>query len=110
MHPLDRLPQFAGVCAPEESRRLGMPVAECARRLRVLAYLKQRLAYAATAHLSRTPEWEVKSALALHAWYDAEHATALRRRLVELRENENKLDEAPTAALAAATDELLAAE
>lgn len=110
MVDLNQLPQFAGVCSREESQRLGMPVAECARRLRQIAYLKQRLAYIASAQLSRTPEWEVKSALALHAWYDAEHATALRKRLVELRENENKLDEPPSAELVAACDELLAAE
>jgi hypothetical protein len=104
------LPAFAGVCSPEESRKIGLPVAECVRRLRNLAYVQQRLAYTAAAHLSRTPEWEVKAALALHAWYDAEHASMLRRRLVELRENEHKLDEAPSLELAAAMEELLCAE
>ena len=32
----------------------------------------ERLAFIATAHLNSTPEWEIKSALSLHAWLDAE--------------------------------------
>jgi hypothetical protein len=102
-----RIPPLGGVATYEEAARPGFSVAEAARRLRRFAYVQQRLALLAAAHLNSTPEWEVKSALALHAWLDAEHAAALRRRLSELREPETRLDEVPDKRLAAALDELL---
>jgi hypothetical protein len=112
------LPPYAGVCVPVECRRTGFSVAEASGRLRRIAYVKQRLAMMAAAHLNSTPEWEIKSALALHAWLDIEHATMLRSRVLELRENESRLDEIPDDGLhafmeeaqrAASTPELLVA-
>ncbi len=103
------IPRFAGVCTLGEAQRAGFSVAEAVRRLRRLAYVKQRLALAAAAHLNSSPEWEVKSALALHAWIDGEHASALRARCMELREPAPRLDEAPDAALAVLMDEVAAA-
>jgi hypothetical protein len=84
-------------------------VAEASRRLRRFAFVKQRLAYLAAAHLSATPQWEVKSALAFHAWLDAEHATGLHGRLLELREPTSRLDEVPDGRLADALAEALRA-
>jgi len=104
---LGNIPAYGGLCALEASRRPGFSVAEAALRLRRLAFVKQRLALLAAAHLNSTPEWEVKSALALHAWLDAEHATSLRQRILELREPPAKLDEPPAPALTAVMEEAL---
>lgn len=99
------IPAFAGICSPQEAQRVGFGVEEAAKRLRRFAYVKQRLAFIATAHLSPTPEWEVKSALALHAWMDAEHATTLRHRVPELRRSEGSLNHVPDEFLARAMEE-----
>jgi hypothetical protein len=107
---LAKLPGYAGVCTRAESQRIGLSVAEVTRRLRRIAYVKTRLAFLAVAHFNSTPEWEVKSALALHAWLDIEHATASRNRLLDLRENESRLDEVPAPALDALMDEALRAQ
>src|SRR5438477_10929389 len=95
------IPPYAGVCSAQDAQKTGFSVAEAASRLSRFAYAMERVAFIATAHLNSTPEWEIKSALALHAWYDAEHASALRRRVVELREPEGSLDRPPDAALCA---------
>jgi hypothetical protein len=102
-----QIPRLAGVANLAEAQRAGFSVAEASRRLRRLAYAKQRLAFLAAAHLNSTPEWEVKPALALHAWLDAQHATALRTRLIELREPAGRLEQTPDPLLAAALDEVL---
>jgi hypothetical protein len=104
---ITQIPRLAGVANLAQAQRMGFSVAEASRRLRRLVYVKQRLAFLAAAHLNATPEWEVKPALALHAWLDAEHATALRARLIELREPAGRLDQAPDAILAAVLDEAL---
>lgn len=101
------IPRLAGACSPEEARRLGFGVAQASLRLRRFAFVKQRLALLAVAHLSSTPEWEVKSALALHAWLDADHATGLRQRVLELREPKSRLEEIPEPRLEALLSEAL---
>ena len=53
-----------------------------------------------------TPEWEVKCALSLHVWLAAEHATALERRVNELRHPSVDVGDAPDARLALVFDEL----
>lgn len=102
-------PPFAGVVSLAESRRDGLSVADATFALHRLAYAKQRLAIAAAAFLPSTPEWEVKCALALHGWLDAEHASALYARLAELREPSPGPSDIPAGPLRAAFDELLAA-
>ena len=63
----------------------------------------------ALAHLASTPEWEVKCALALHQWQDAEHAQALRTRIAEMRSPVPSMDAAPDPALDAFLEEMLRA-
>ncbi|MBI3404921.1 MAG: hypothetical protein HY046_05640 [Acidobacteria bacterium] len=102
-----RIPALAGICTLDESQRAGFGVAEAARRLRRFSFVAERLVHIAAAHLNSTPEWEVKSALALHSWVDAQHANWLRERVLELREPTAKLDEIPDAKLEAALEETL---
>ena len=59
------------------------------------------------ARLTAEPVWEVKCAFALHQWQCAEHVTALRTRIGEMRAPLPPLDTAPDAALDAFHNELL---
>jgi len=102
-----QIPRYAGICSIEEAQRVGFGVDEAARRLRRFAYVKQRLAFIATAHLNATPEWEAKQALALHAWLDAEHVSAVRQRVPELRLPDSSLNHAPDEYLERAMEEAL---
>jgi hypothetical protein len=106
---LEKLPRLAGVCSLEEAQRPGFSVPEAAGRLARMAFVKSRLALAAAAHLNSSPEWEVKAALGLHGWMDAEHAQWLRARLTELRVPAAALEKSPDAQLETALEESLAA-
>ena len=98
------------IAAIEEAGRVGYGVKENAARLRRFAYLEQRLVLLAARHQPRVPEWEFKSALGRHLWEDAEHATALRNRIVELRTSAALLDESPDERLTLLMDEAERAE
>ena len=100
------IPPYAGLFGQEEATRPGLSVADAALRLWRLAYAHRRLHALAVDLLPGTPEWEVKCALGLHLWLDAEHATALERRVNELRHPSVDVGVAPDAALALAFDEL----
>ena len=100
------IPPYAGLFGQDEASRPGLSVADAALRLWRLAYAHRRLHALAVDLLPGTPEWEVKCALGLHLWLDAEHATALERRVNELRHPSVDVGVAPDAALALAYDEL----
>jgi hypothetical protein len=105
--PFPPLPPLAGVCTWEDAARGGWSVDESVRRLLRLHWAEKRLMEFAHAHLPATPEWEVKCALALHQWQDAEHAHALRSRITEMRSPAPRLDVPPDAALETFFGELL---
>jgi hypothetical protein len=100
------IPPLAGLFGYDEASRPGFSVAESAQRLWRLAYAYRRLHALAVDALPHTPEWEVKCALGLHLWLDAEHATAFERRVNELRHPSVDVGNAPDPALARAFDEL----
>ena len=101
---------LAGVCSYERAARAGLDVERTVLRLKRFNYVSRRLNEIAAAHLPRTPEWEVKCALALHMWLDAEHCTTIRARVAEMREPPLQLDDVPDARLEAALEELLRAD
>ncbi|HEX2080522.1 MAG TPA: hypothetical protein VHG08_22655 [Longimicrobium sp.] len=101
------VPELAGLCDYRQAARIGPSVEENVHRLLRLHWTEKRLMEIALAHLPATPEWEVKCALALHQWQDAEHADALRRRITEMRNPAPRLDVPPDAALEAFLDEVL---
>lgn len=103
------VPELAGLCDYGEAARAGLPVEENVRRLLRLHWMEKRLLEISLAHLPSTPEWEVKCGLALHQWQDAEHADALRRRIVEMRSPAPRLDVPPDGGLQAFCEELLRA-
>ena len=104
-----KAPPYAGLLEPAATRHGGLPVAQATNILHRLAYTKQRLAIAGASFLPSTPEWEVKCALALHAWLDGQHAAALYGRIAELREPPPSAADIPDRILEAALDEFLAA-
>jgi hypothetical protein len=103
------IPPLAGICSYEEAVRPGLTVEETVRRLHRYAYSLRRLHEIGAAHLPSTPEWEVKCALSLHLWLDAEHAGAIRARIGEMREPPHDLESAPDERLEAALEELIRA-
>jgi len=75
-------------------------------RLRRYVYLKSQSLLIMASHFNAIPEWEVKGALSLHMWQDAEHSTWLRARITEMRTPPHHLDKVPDPALAAFITEL----
>src|SRR6266704_6908347 len=105
--PLPFAPPLARIATYESATRIGYSVDENVERLTRIHWTERRLMNVMLAHLSRTPEWEVKCALALHQWYAAEHADWLRKRITEMGRPAPTLDESPDAALDAFLEEVL---
>ena len=103
------LPPLAGLCSMEEAMKPGLLVEECVRRVKRYHYALKRLHYIFTAHITAEPVYELKSAFSLHAHLCAEHTTAMRQRVAEMREPPLGLEEVPHAALQLFFDETLAA-
>ncbi len=101
------LPQLAGLCTVEEAARPGLSVEECVRRLKRFHYAFKRLHHLLTARITAEPIYELKTAFAHHAHLCAEHATALRTRIGEMREPPLGLEDVPHPALEVYFDEIL---
>ncbi len=106
--PLHGLPPLAGVATFAEARRPGLSVDESTRRLKRLHYAFRRLHGIFIARIAAEPIYELKMAFSLHAHYCAEHATALRVRVGEMREPPLGLEVVPDGALEVFFDEILA--
>lgn len=102
------LPPLAGLGSFAEAMRPGLSVEECVGRLKRYHYAFKRLHQIFNNHITAEPIYELKSAFSLHAHYCAEHATALRKRVGEMREPPLGLEETPDANLEIFFDELLA--
>jgi hypothetical protein len=102
------LPPLAGLCTMEEAARPGLSVEECVRRLKRYHYSFKRLHEIFTARITAEPIYELKMTFSLHAHYCAEHATALRQRVGEMREPPLGLEQVPHEALEICFDEILA--
>jgi hypothetical protein len=101
------LPPLGGIAGYQEAARTGLTVEQNVRLLKRYAYVERRLMEISVAHLCAVPEWEVKGALSLHCWLDAEHATFCRERVAEMREPPLHLDIVPDPKLGAFLDEAL---
>src|ERR1043166_4159679 len=80
------LPGLAGGCSMPEAMKPGLSVEECVRRLKRYHYAFKRLHQIFTARITDEPIYELKMAFSLHAPLCADHATALRKRVAEMRE------------------------
>ena len=103
------VPPLAGLCTIDEAIRPGLPVDECVRRLKRLHYALRRLHGIFNARITAEPLYELKAAFSHHAYLCAEHVTALRGRVGEMREPPLGLEEVPHPALEQFFDEVLAA-
>ncbi len=101
---------MAGVATYEEAARPGFSIEENTGRLRRYNYVKTRVVEVLSAHITATPEWEIKTGFSLHLWLEAEHAAMIRRRVGEMREPPLQLDQVPDEKLKAWLDEVLRAE
>lgn len=101
------IPPLAGLCTYEQAAITGTTVDETVRLVRRVARIEHRTLLVLAAHLNAVPEWEVKCALALHIWQDAEHCLWLRARVTELRKPPHFLDKPDDDALEAFFEELV---
>jgi hypothetical protein len=102
------LPMLAGVCTMEEASRPGLSVEQCVTRLKRYHYAFKRLHEIFTARLTAEPIYELKMGFSLHAHLCAEHVSALRARVGEMREPPLGLEAVPHSALEIFFDEILA--
>src|SRR6185369_4733615 len=103
------LPRLAGVCSMEEAMKPGLSVEECVRRLKRYHYAFKQLHQILTARITAEPIYELKMGFSLHAHLCAEHVSALRKRVGEMREPPLGLEAVPDANLEIFFDEILAA-
>ena len=103
------LPALAGTCSMEKGMKPGLSVEECVRRLKRYHYAFKRLHQVFNAFITREPIYELKMGFSLHAHLCAEHVTALRKRVGEMREPPLGLDVVPDKFLEILFDEILAA-
>lgn len=109
LESLPDIPPFAGLCSPEDALRPGLSVEECVAWMKRHHYVLQRLRQICTARITAEPLYELKTAFSLHAYLCAEHATAIRKRVSELREPPLGLEVIPHPGLQLCCDEVLAA-
>ncbi|MEZ5274823.1 MAG: hypothetical protein R3F07_00420 [Opitutaceae bacterium] len=106
--PTTRYPTpLAGLCTHADGARAGLSVDITVNRLRRYVYLKSQLLFLHASRFNEIPEWEVKGAISLHLWQDAEHGTWFRNRVTEMRTPPHNLDKVPDPALAAFMGELM---
>src|SRR5215208_3952230 len=98
--PYRGLPSLAGLATMAEAARPGLGVEACVARLKRYHYAFRRLHEIFTARITAEPIYELKTAFSHHAYLCAEHATALRERVGEMREPPLGLEDVPHPALA----------
>src|SRR5688572_8484131 len=103
------LPPLAGIATMDQAMKPGLSVEECVARLKRHHYAFTRLHQIFTARITAEPIYELKTAFSLHAWLCAEHATAMRTRVAEMREPPLGLDVVPDAKPQIVFDEILCA-
>lgn len=103
------LPPLGGLCSMQDAMKPGLSVEECVTRLKRYHYAFKRLHYLLTAHITAEPILELKSGFSLHSHLCAEHVSALRQRVGEMREPPLGLEEVPHPALEIFFDEILCA-
>src|SRR4051812_40013287 len=102
------LPALAGIAPMEHAMKPGLSVEECVGRLKRYHYAFKRLHQIFTSRLTAEPLYELKMGFSLHAHLCAEHTTALRKRVGEMREPPLGLEAVPDLDLEIAFDEVLA--
>ncbi|MGH9540418.1 MAG: hypothetical protein ACRD2H_00865 [Terriglobales bacterium] len=103
------LPPLVGLMPMAEAATVGLTVEVSVSRLKRLHWALKRLHGIFVARLTAMPIYELKMAFSLHAFYCAEHVSALAARVKEMRQPPYGLDVSPSDALDLLFDEILAA-
>lgn len=103
------IPPLAGLCNFNSASRTTLSVEDCVDWLKRFHYVWKRLHQILTSQITSEPVYELKTAFSLHAHLCAEHASAIRLRVSEMREPPLGLDIIPHPALQLACDEVLCA-
>jgi len=104
--PVITAPPLAGLATHVQAALPGIGVDETVDRLRRYVYLETQCFFLLAAYFNFLAEWEVKGALSLHLWQDAEHSSWLRTRITEMRTPPHNLDRVPDPALETFVGEL----
>ncbi len=102
------LPPLVGIASMKDAITKGFSVEETVRRLKRYHYALRRLYEIFNDHITAEPVYELKMAFSLHSHLCAEHVTALRKRVSEMREPPLGLDKIPDEDLRLVFDEILA--
>jgi hypothetical protein len=103
------LPTLAGLGTVADAAKIGLSVEACVARHKRYHYAFRRLHEVFTARITAEPIYELKTAFAHHAYLCAEHATAIRTRVGEMREPPLGLEVVPHPAAEQFFDEIRAA-
>lgn len=103
------LPPLAGIASLDQAMKPGLSVEECVWRLKRYHYAFKRLHQILTARITAEPLYELKMGFSFHAHLCAEHVSALRKRVGEMREPPLGLEVVPDSNLAIFFDEILGA-
>lgn len=104
--PYKNLPPLAGIASFAEAMRPGLSIDECVNRVKRYHYALKRLMQIFEARLTAEPIYELKMAFSLHAHYCAEHCTAMRERVAEMRTPPLGLEKIPDDSLRILFDEI----
>src|SRR6266576_1784212 len=89
------LPKLAGLGSLADAMKPGLSIDECVRRLKRYHYAFKRLHEIFVARITAEPIYELKTAFSHHSYLCAEHVTAMRERVSEMREPPLGLDVVP---------------
>src|SRR5712671_7373659 len=103
------LPALAGLATIADAAKPGLSVAACVARLKRYHYAFVRLHEILTARITAEPIYELKTGFSHHSYLCAEHVSALRVRIGEMREPPLGLDVVPDANIEVFFDEILSA-
>jgi len=93
------LPPLAGLTTFVEAMQPGLSIEDGVSCLKRYHYALKRLMQVFQARLTAEPVYELKMAFSLHSHYCAEHCTAMRERVAEMRTPPLGLDKVPDANL-----------
>ncbi len=100
------LPPLAGIASFDEAMKPGLSIDECVDRVKRYHFALKRLMQIFQSRLSAEPIYELKMAFSLHSHYCAEHCTAMRERVAEMRTPPLGLEKIPDDSLDAFFQEI----
>ena len=83
--PHRNLPPLAGIGSFQQAMKPGLGVEQSVARIKRFHFALKRIMQILQARLTAEPVYELKMVFSLHSHYCAEHGTALRNRVAEMR-------------------------